>query len=255
MKQKRYIFHSMTIEMVTVLLASIISFPLSDAIGVQLSAVPFVMAGSYVVLKLSYYLCISVSSHVIAFTSAISQKASENSLQAQEDTTVADTLSNANKEDILMKRMELFHYEYQHEQQQYRQRKEKEEDEKLYAILQYTRNTFRRLDFDEEEIFQICECVRYFVTNRQALTSTSMHIKRRTDVTQISLKNFAWNIAYQYNISRDVTAQFVMHTFHEWFANSTIDTIRKNLRTTTGRHKIEIDTNIMSPILHCDKAT
>ena len=148
--------------------------------------------------------------------------------------------------DVLMKRMELFHYEYQHEEQQYLQQKEKEEDEKLQAVLQYTRNTFRQFDFNEEEIFQICECVRYFVTNRQALTNTNIHIKRRVAVTQISLKNFAWNIAFQYNIGRDVTAQFVMHTFHEWFANSTIDTIRKNLRTTTGNHKIKIDEKIIS---------
>lgn len=143
-------------------------------------------------------------------------------------------------DDIQMKRMELFHYEYQHEERQYLQQKEREEDEKLQAVLQYTRNTFRQFDFSEEEIFQICECVRYFVTNRQAL-SVNIHIKRRVSVTQISLKNFAWNIAFQYNISRDVTAQFVMQTFHEWFANSTIDTIRKNLRTTTGKHKIKIN--------------
>lgn len=80
--------------------------------------------------------------------------------------------------------------------------------------------------------------------------SVNIHIKRRTTVTQISLKNFAWNIAFQYNISRDVTAQFVMQTFHEWFDNSTLDTIRKNLRTTTGNHKIKIDEQIIKhPII------
>lgn len=151
-------------------------------------------------------------------------------------------------DDIQMKRIELFHYEYLHEERQYLQQKEKEEDEKLQAVLQYTRNTFRQFDFNEEEIFQICECVRYFVTNRQALTNTNIHIKRRVAVTQISLKNFAWNIAFQYNIGRNITAQFVMHTFHEWFANSTIDTIRKNLRTTTGNHRIKIDEHICRPL-------
>lgn len=44
----------------------------------------------------------------------------------------------------------------------------------------------------------------------------------------------------------DMTTSFVMVTFAEWFTNSTFDTIRKNLRTTTGRHKIEIDENILS---------
>lgn len=154
--------------------------------------------------------------------------------------------STPDNNEVMMKRMELFHYEFQHEQQQYRQQKEKEEDDKLNAVLRYTRNTFKRLDFEEGEIFQICECVRYFVSNRQVLTNTSVHIKRRTAVTQIALKNFAWNIAFQYNISGDITAQFVMQTFAEWFANSTKDTIRKNLRTTTGRHKIEIDENILT---------
>ena len=85
-----------------------------------------------------------------------------------------------------------------------------------------------------------CESVRYFVTNRQVLTQTDVRIKRKANVTQIDLKNFAWNIAFQYNIGGDITAQFVMQTFNEWFANSTLDTIRKNLRTTTGRRKIEI---------------
>ncbi|MDC1704475.1 hypothetical protein POY78_19605, partial [Phocaeicola vulgatus] len=73
-----------------------------------------------------------------------------------------------------------------------------------------------------------------------------IHIKKHSSLTQISLKNFAWNIAFQYNIGGDVTTSFVMATFAEWFTNSTFDTVRKNLRTTTGRHKIEIDENILS---------
>lgn len=95
------------------------------------------------------------------------------------------------------------------------------------------------------EVFQICECVRYFVTNGEALTQTEIRIKRRSQITQASLKNFAWNIAYQYNISGDATTRFVIATFGEWFSNSTFDTIRKNLRSTIGRHKIEIDENIL----------
>lgn len=105
--------------------------------------------------------------------------------------------------------MELFHYEYQREQQ-YQQQKEKEDDEKLSAILKYTRDTFKRFDLDETEIFQICECVRYFVTNRRVLSITEIHIKKHNSITQISLKNFAWNIAFQYNIGRDMTTSFVI---------------------------------------------
>ena len=133
---------------------------------------------------------------------------------------------------------------------EYVNEEEREEDEKLNAILRYTRDTFKRFDLDETEIFQICESVRYFVTNRRVLSATEIHIKKHTSLTQISLKNFAWNIAFQYNIGRDMTTSFVMATFTEWFANSTFDTVRKNLRTTTGRHKIEIDENILSKYLN-----
>lgn len=245
MKQRQHIFQSWVIEVITVLLASTISFPISDALGVRLSILPFVMVACYVALKLIYHLYLSLSAHIISLASLVRHKPTQSDRQSKDDCTFTTAISMVGNDNIQMKRMELFHYEYQHEEWQYLQQKEREEDEKLQAVLQYTRNIFKQFDFSEEEIFQICECVRYFVSNRQAL-SVNIHIKRRTTVTQISLKNFAWNIAFQYNISRDVTAQFVMHTFHEWFANSTIDTVRKNLRTTTGKHKINIDENIIS---------
>ena len=103
--------------------------------------------------------------------------------------------------------------------------------------------------FDEAEVFQICECVRYFLTNRQPLSNTEIRISKRSTVTQIALKNFAWNIAYPYNMSGDTTAAFVFNTFNEWFVNTTIATIKKTLRTTNGRHKIEIDEKILSKYL------
>ena len=51
--------------------------------------------------------------------------------------------SRAGDNEIMTKRMELFHYEFQHEQQQYRQQKKKEDDEKLDAIMKYTLTTFK----------------------------------------------------------------------------------------------------------------
>lgn len=105
------------------------------------------------------------------------------------------------------------------------------------------------MGFDETEVFQICECIRYFLTNRQPLTNTEIRISKRSTVTQISLKNFAWNIANPYNISGDATAAFVFNTFNEWFVNTTIATIKKNLRTTNGRHKIEIDEKVLAKYL------
>ena len=245
MKQRQHRFQSLAIEVLTVLLASTISFSVSDALGMQPSILPFVMVACYVALKLIYHLCLFLSAYIISLASSFRHKTTQSNRQTKDDCTLATAISMAGDNNIQMKRMELFHYEYQHEERQYLQQKEREEDEKLQAVLQYTRNTFRPFDFSEEEIFQICECVRFFVTNRQALSSASIRIKRRAAVTQISLKNFAWNIAFQYNISRNVTAQFVMQTFNEWFANSTLDTVRKNLRTTTGKHRIKIDEHIV----------
>lgn len=246
MKHEQHTFHSGTIEVVIVLLASIISFPLSDIIGVKLSTLPIVIVTCYVALKTMYYLCISLSTHVINLISNLYQSATMTKQQHKDECTLEGVSSATGDNEILKKRIELFHYEFQHEQQLYRQQKEKADDEKLNAIMQYTRNTFKRFDLDETEIYQICESVRYFVTNRQVLTETEIHIKKHSSLTQISLKNFAWNIAFQYNIGGDMTTSFVMVTFAEWFSNSTFDTVRKNLRTTTGCHKIEIDENILS---------
>lgn len=74
--------------------------------------------------------------------------------------------------------MELFHFEYQQEQQQFLSQKEREESEKLEAVLKYTKSTFNRLGFDEAEIFQISESVRYFVSNRQALSCSKIRISK-----------------------------------------------------------------------------
>lgn len=87
------------------------------------------------------------------------------------------------------------------------------------------------------------------MTNRQPLSNTEIRISKRSSVTQIALKNFAWNIANPYNISGDATVAFVFNTFNEWFVNTTIATIKKTLRTTNGRHKIEIDEKILSKYL------
>ena len=244
MKQKQYILHSLAIEVIAVLLASMIAFQVCKIFGIRMSLLPFVMATGYVILKLIYHLCIIVVRYIIevippSFFVLVKKRVSKKTLPLA-------YFPISNCEEVQKKRMELFHYEYQREQQQYQQQKEREEDEKLNVILKYTRDTFKRFDLDETEIYQISESVRYFVANRQVLSVTEIHIKKRSSLTQISLKNFAWNIAFQYNIGRDMTTSFVMATFAEWFANSTFDTVRKNLRTTTGRHKIEIDEKILS---------
>ena len=154
------------------------------------------MATGYVILKLMYHLCITVARYIIE---AIPPSFWVFKKKGSKKTLALASFPISNCEEVQKKRMELFHYEYQREQQQYQQQKEKEDDEKLNAILKYTRDTFKRFDLEETEIYQICESVRYFVANRQVLSVTKIHIKKHSSLTQISLKNFAWNIAFQYN--------------------------------------------------------
>ena len=216
MKQKQYILHSLIIEVTMVLLASMVAFQVCNMLGIRMSLIPLVMVIGYVIQKLLYHLC-CISARYIVDAIPPSLLISIKKCVSKKIQPLAYS-PTSNCKEVQKKRMELFHYEYQREQQQYQWQKEREEDEKLNAILRYTRDIF----------------------------ATEIHIKKRTSLTQISLKNFAWNIAFQYNIGGDMTTSFVMVTFAEWFTNSTFDTIRKNLRTTTGRHKIEIDENILS---------
>ena len=72
-----------------------------------------------------------------------------------------------------------------------------------------------------------------------------INVERTLD-TQLS--SF-WIRRTHVNISGDTTAAFVFNTFNEWFTNTTIATIKKTLRTTNGKHKIEIDEKILSKYL------
>lgn len=233
MARNRNILLTLTIESPIVLVASMVAFRLHEVVAMSMEVSVFILVAIYACLKTVSILCLPI---IKKFSSMTENSSME--FQAVSITTAPNDV------EIQKQRMELFHQEYQYEQQQYVQNKENADEAKLQAVLKYTKDTFKTLDFDEVEIFQLCGCVRYFVTNKQPLTQTDIRIKRRVSVTQIALKNFAWNIAFQYNIGGDATALFVMHTFNEWFANSTLETIRKNLRTTTGRHKIEINEKI-----------
>ena len=55
MKQKQYILHSLAIEVIAVLLASMIAFQVCKIFGIRMSLLPFVMATGYVILKLIVY--------------------------------------------------------------------------------------------------------------------------------------------------------------------------------------------------------
>ena len=144
-----------------------------------------------------------------------------------------------------MNRIDLFHSQFEKSQEELAKEVIQQKELKLQKILQYTTDTFCRIGLTEHETFQIRECVEYLVKNEKVLSLPDLKIERRPEITQISLKNFAWNIAYQYKLPGQLAAQFVMTTFHEWFADSTLYTVVKNLKTTSGNHAIPIDTHIL----------
>ena len=87
--------------------------------------------------------------------------------------------------------------------------KEKTDAEKLEKVLLYTRSTFMKFDFTDEELFQLNECVKTFVTLHAVLPAVNIRILKKRILTQGDLKNFSWNIANQYGIEPALTAQFV----------------------------------------------
>lgn len=121
----------------------------------------------------------------------------------------------------------------------------RDEIEKLEGVVNYTRNVFLRLGFGDGEVTQIVECVRYFVSSNNVLSPDILCIKRKSNVTQACLKNFAWNIARQYSIDGNTAAKFVKYTFKDWFGDTEISSIVKTLKNTKGCHAVEIDENIL----------
>ena len=154
----------------------------------------------------------------------------------------ADAFDNPAEEHAIAKqRLALFHSQFELENRKVQQRQRMISKQKMVKVTDYTRNTFIRLGFNKSDVFKICESVEYLINNNAVLKYEDFHITYNSQVTQISLKNFAWNIANQYGLSRDLAAEFVMTTFSEWFKNTTHTTVVKTLRTTLGTHKIEID--------------
>ena len=119
------------------------------------------------------------------------------------------------------------------------------ENGKLEKILAYTRKSFIALQFTEEEVLYVCHQVEHFIRYRETDDKALVTIARKGNVTQAALKNYSWNIAYQYGISRAETTKFVMTVFNAWFANAEPHSVYNTLKTSTGTHAIEIDTHII----------
>lgn len=229
--------HEAIITGIILFISTLLSFEICYSLNLNIPWCLILVPTCFILGNLSYIGCRKISELLM-------NKISQNILASSNSPFNLQTPTN----DLigLQQQYELFHCQYEKEHQQFTSKKNKADEEKLQKVLEYTRTSFHRLGFDQEEIFMICECVKYFAIHKAVLKSTSIYIQQKPDITQISLKNFAWNIANQYHIRGIVTAEFIITTFSEWFKESTISTIAKNLRTTNGRHMIEINENLFN---------
>lgn len=122
--------------------------------------------------------------------------------------------------------------------------KTKKDNEKLEKVLRYTRLVLLPHGFSDEELYQIEEAVKLLIEYEGVVNCVAVTIGKNK-LKQADLKNFAWNIGYQYKIDSEKLALFVLNLFHSWFKNTEKETIRKTLRNTTGNYSIEIDENII----------
>ena len=232
MNKKQYTFNILIIGGISLLISSMISFVVCEVFDVRLSYFPFVLLVAYIIIQLLYHLCLYATIYVIDLICGL--KAGKKPQPPISQNITLTTGSNAYKKmDRETKKMSPD------------QKNLRLEEAQVQALLRYTQETFQRFDFTDQEIIQVCECVSHFVQTGEVLNFPQSPIKKRANLTQIALKNFAWNIACPYKMSSDATAHFVMATFSEWFVSTSFETVRKNLRTTIGTHAIMIDENIV----------
>ena len=165
--------------------------------------------------------------------------------EKKEGEVVAQTLEDSNRVKNAQMNLEQFMAMCKIEREAMRAQKEKDDAEKLEKVLNYTRRTFMKFGFTDEELFQLCECVKTLVTLNAVLPAVSVHIQKKRTLTQGDLKNFCWNIANQYHIEPELTARFTQSTFSAWFANTEISSLMKNPKVNNGKLNIEIDMNIL----------
>ncbi len=141
--------------------------------------------------------------------------------------------------------LEVFINQMQIDRKQMNEAKVARETKKLEVILKYTRYTLMPHGFTDEELYQIEEAVKLLVELNGVTRMEVLSIGKKKSLKQADLKNFCWNIAYQYGIDPKITALFALNLFYAWFSNTEPSSIQKTLRNTTGNYTIEIDENII----------
>lgn len=141
--------------------------------------------------------------------------------------------------------LEIFINQMQIDRKQMNEAKVAHEAKKLEAILKYVHYTLMPHGFTDEELYQIEQAVKLLVELNGVTRMEILSISKKKGLKQADLKNFCWNIAFQYGIDPKTTALFALNVFYAWFSNTESSSIQKTLRNTTGKYSIEIDENII----------
>ena len=100
MSRKQYTLQKLTIELVSVLLASLVAFRICDMLSIQLAYLPLVLVGCYVVLKLLYNLSIMMVGYILKLIPII-YKVNDKTILVSNIGTAAGHESSSKSNDIL----------------------------------------------------------------------------------------------------------------------------------------------------------
>lgn len=179
---------------------------------------------------------------------AIEKYIAEHPIQEPVMKSPLEMMDENNQQLTIEERLHRFMEVYTKEREQYLAKKEKEDKEKLEKLQAYVRNTLIPYDFTVEELFQINECVTTFVSKKIVVSTLPIRIERvgkKEELTQRDLQNFGWNIANAYGIEGVLTAQFLQHTFYEWYKGADARNISKRLKNTDAKYRIPIDEHFL----------
>ena len=202
-------------------------------------------ATSWILLKENVYYGIICSIIMLSLIVIVNLVANIRLATDKCETSSDDSCQKASANDANWEREKIFNRDFSKIFKKESKEAEVIENDKLEKVLAYTRKSFIALQFSEEEVLYICHQVEHFIRYRTTDDKAIITIAKKGNVTQAALKNFSWNIAYQYGISRAETTKFVMTVFNVWFANTEPHSVYNTLKTSTGTHAIEIDTHII----------
>lgn len=216
-------------------------------IKTSLSAVILIVgiATSWILLKENVYYGIFSSVIMLALVAIVNLVANIRPIGNQCGTVSNESLQTVSQHDEEWEKEKIFNRDFSRIFKKESKEAEVIENNKLEKILAYTRKSFIALQFSEEEVLYICHQVEHFIRYRTTDDKALLTLAKKSNVTQAALKNFSWNIAYQYGISRAETTKFVMTVFNAWFANTEPHSVYNTLKSSTGTHSIEINTHII----------